>query len=105
MHVQLAGEASFSGVGRPISQLFALLAAGSVQKLLCRMQKVKRDSHSNCTHESGKTAGKFGLVFTAWPSSSLWFIGILLGIDFLVIGLFLLVFASACRHDSEGILL
>lgn len=55
----------------------------------------------------GVLSGLFGiiiavLVFTAWPASSLWFIGILLGVDFLVVGIFLNVFASACRRDVEA---
>lgn len=41
------------------------------------------------------------LVFTAWPASSVWFIGILLGVDFLVMGVLLNLFASACRRDPE----
>lgn len=54
----------------------------------------------------GILSGLFGilialLVYTAWPASSDWFIGILLGVDFLVMGIFLNAFASACRRDSE----
>lgn len=41
------------------------------------------------------------LVFAAWPTSSVWFIGILIGVDFLVIGILLNVFASAFRKDSH----
>jgi len=40
------------------------------------------------------------LIFAAWPSASNWFIGLLLGIDFLMMGIILNIFANACQRES-----
>jgi len=43
------------------------------------------------------------LVVTGWPESSLWLIGVLIGVDFIVLGFWLTSFASSCgRISSEG---
>lgn len=42
------------------------------------------------------------LVLTTWPSSSTWLIGTLIGIDFLLLGFWLISFASLCEKASSG---
>lgn len=42
------------------------------------------------------------LVWSAWPTSAGWFIGVLLGIDFLILGFFLLGLASAARREARS---
>ncbi|HKK18035.1 MAG TPA: DUF308 domain-containing protein [Opitutales bacterium] len=41
------------------------------------------------------------IVVTGWPSSSLWLIGVLIGIDFLILGFWLTSFASECERASS----
>lgn len=42
------------------------------------------------------------LVWSAWPTSAEWFIGVLLGVDFLILGTFLVSFASATKNEVSG---
>lgn len=43
------------------------------------------------------------LVWAAWPTAANWFIGILIGVDFLVLGIFLLIVSRTCRSGSEAV--
>jgi len=41
------------------------------------------------------------IVVTGWPSSSLWLIGVLIGVDFIVLGFWLTSFASVYDRPSS----
>lgn len=42
------------------------------------------------------------LVWSSWPTAAEWFVGLLLGLDFLILGIFLVSFASAGRGRERA---
>lgn len=43
-----------------------------------------------------------GIVWAEWPNSSVWFLGLLVGIDMLFFGISLFTLAQACKKESTG---
>lgn len=43
-----------------------------------------------------------GIVWWEWPSSAVWFIGLLVGIDMLFFGLTLLTLSRACKRETDA---
>jgi len=42
-----------------------------------------------------------GIVWWQWPSSAVWFIGLLVGIDMLFFGITLLTLSNACKKELK----